>query len=135
VHPLGLSPADDAAYPGRVLDRSAMIDAESGTIAVRLALLGRTLLAGQSARVTITTGSVAGYLVPHSAVLLDDNGSSYVVQAVGGVAHEVAVRVLAQQGPVSAIDGPLDAAAPLVLAGNYQVEEGMRLVTSAATAH
>jgi membrane fusion protein, multidrug efflux system len=128
VVPLGTT----LQYPARVISRGAVIDADSGLIPVRVALSTHALPAGQSARAIITVGTVTGYLVPHSAVLLDDTGQSYVVQAVNAVARVVHVRVLAQQGDESAIDGPLQAGAPLVLAGNYQAEDGMHLRTGPA---
>ena len=59
--------------------------------------------------------------------MVDDAGASYVVQAVNGTARKVAVRVLGAQGDNAVIDGSLDAAAPLVLAGNYQLENGMKV--------
>ncbi len=108
VVPLGAS----APLAAQVVSRSAIIDAGSGLVAIRIALDGPALTAGQSARATVTVGRVKGYIVPHSAVLLDDTGNSYVVQAIGGIAHVVHVRVLAQQDDQSAIDGPLQADAP-----------------------
>jgi membrane fusion protein, multidrug efflux system len=123
-----------ARYAAHVVSRGAVIDGGSGLTLVLVAFDGQPLPAGQAARAIITTGTVTGYIVPHSAVLLDDTGQSYVVQSQGGVAHRVPVRVLAGQDDQSAIDGPLDANAPLVLAGNYQAEEGMRLTATAVPA-
>jgi hypothetical protein len=68
-----------------------------------------------------------GYVVPHEAVLVNDGGEPYVVQAVSGVAHKVPVHVLDAHGAQDVITGALDARAPLVLSGNYQLDDGMKV--------
>lgn len=124
VQPLG---GAAAAFATRVLSRGSVVDAGSGLVPVQIALPPGALLPGQSARADITVGTVTGYIIPHQAVLVDDDGSPYVVQAVAGLARIVHVRVLDERGGQDAIDGPLDAGAPLVLSGNYQAQDGMRV--------
>jgi len=68
-----------------------------------------------------------GYVVPHEAVLVNDSGRPYVVQAVNGVAHKVSVRVLDAHGDQDVIAGALNARAPLVLTGNHQLDDGMKV--------
>jgi hypothetical protein len=70
---------------------------------------------------------VNGFVGPHASILVHDNGDTYVVQAVNGSAKTVSVRVLASVDSMDVIDGPLDAAAPLILAGNYQLQDGMKV--------
>lgn len=123
VTPLGRS----GALPARVLLRGAVVDAASGLVPIEIALAHGALLPGETAVATVTTGVVQGFIVPHAAILLDDEGNSYVVQAIDGIARKVAVRVLASQADQDAVDGRLDPAAPLVLAGNYQLNDGMKL--------
>jgi len=123
VTPLGRS----GAFPARVLLRGAVVDAASGLVPIEIGLSHGALLPGETAVATVTTGMVPGFIVPHAAVLLDDEGHPYVVQAVGGVARKVAVRVLASHAEQDAIEGTLDPAAPLVLAGNYQLDNGMKV--------
>ena len=76
---------------------------------------------------SVSIGSVSGYLVPHDAVLINDSGDEYVVQAVGGKGKLVDVKVLGTQAANDVISGSLDANAPLVTTGNYQVQDGMPL--------
>ena len=84
------------------------------------------------AQAGIVTGQEAGYVVPHEAILSDDSGAPYVVQAVNGAAHTVAVKVLLADGARDVIEGALDPAAPLVLSGNHQLKNGMRVRVAAS---
>ncbi|HXS41636.1 MAG TPA: efflux RND transporter periplasmic adaptor subunit [Stellaceae bacterium] len=117
---------------GKVLLRGGMVDPASGTIPIEIALPAGKFLPGQAAVATITTRQVSGYVVPHEAVLVDDQGHPYVVQAQNMTAKQVPVRILEAAGDLDVVDGPLDAAAPLVLAGNYQLKDGMKIRTSEA---
>jgi RND family efflux transporter MFP subunit len=111
----------------RVISRGALVDAASGLVPVRLALPPGAWLPGESARAVITVGNVEGFVVPHEAVLVDDDGNAYVVQDKGGIAKIVHVMVLGSGEDRDTISGPLDATAPLVVDGNYQAQEGMKL--------
>jgi RND family efflux transporter MFP subunit len=115
------------AWPTHVISAGALVDAASGLVPVRVALPPGRWLPGESARAVITVGTVTGYVVPHSAVLLDDDAHPYVVQDHGGVARIVDVTVAGSDGTHDAISGALDPAAPLVLEGNYQAQDGMKL--------
>ena len=121
--PLG----EHVSYAGTVLERGAAVQADTGLVPVTIRLPPGRFMPGQSAQATITVGSVSGYVVPHAAVLIDDDGNSYVVQAVGDAARVVDVQVLGRQDSRDVISGPLDAHAPLVLGGNYQAQDGMKL--------
>ena len=117
---------------GKVVLRGAMVDPASGTIPIEIALPAGKFLPGQPAVAKITTGEVTGYVVPHEAVLMDDQGHPYVVQAANMTAKRVPVRVLDAAGDQDVVDGPLDASAPLVLTGNYQLKDGMKMHTGDA---
>lgn len=90
-----------------------------------------SFLAGETAEADIVIGEADGYLVPHEAILVNNSGSPYVVQAVDMVAKKVPVRVLVAGGARDVVDGPLNAASPVVLAGNYQLDDGMRVRVAA----
>lgn len=111
----------------KVLVPGAATEADTGLVPVEIALPSAGFLPGEMARAAITTGEVCGYVVPHEAILVDESGETYVVQAVGGVAHKVRVRVLDSSGDQDVIGGALDARAPLVLSGNYQLDDGMKV--------
>jgi RND family efflux transporter MFP subunit len=117
---------------GKVLLRGGMVDPASGTIPIEIALPADKFLPGQAAVATITTRQVSGYVVPHEAVLVDDQGHPYIVQAPNMTAKQVPVRILEAAGDLDVVDGPLDAAAPLILTGNYQLKDGMKIRASEA---
>lgn len=119
-----------SAISGHVLLRGSVIDAQTGLVPVDISLPPTGgLLPGEMAEAAITTGEVEGYVVPHAAVLVDPKGATYIVQAKDGVAHHVPIRVMLSAGDRDVISGAVDSAASLVLAGNYQLEDGMRVRT------
>ena len=123
VFPLG----EKRSVAGQVLLRASTVNPQTGLVPVDVSLAADGLFAGEMAEARITIGESAGYLVPHKAILVDDTGAPYVVQAVSGRARLIQVQILVSNGAQDVIEGPLDPAAPLVLAGNYQLKNGMRL--------
>lgn len=112
---------------GKVVLRGRLVDPRTGLVPVDVALPPGPFLAGEMAEAHIVTGKARGYVVPHEAILVSDSGSPYVVQAIDSVAKRVPVRMLAAGGAQDVVDGPLDPASPIVLAGNYQLDDGMRV--------
>lgn len=82
---------------------------------------------GEMAEAEITTGHVSGYVVPHRAILVNGQGKPYVVQSINMIARKVPVRIVGALGGKNVITGPLSATAPLVLDGNHQLDNGMRI--------
>ncbi len=117
----------DQSVPGIVLLRGAVAQSNTGLVPVEVALPAGKFLPGEMAEAAITTGELHGYVVPHDAILVNDSGAPYVVQAIGGTAKKVPVRVLGAHGDQNVISGALDQRAPLVLAGNYQLDNGMKI--------
>jgi len=115
------------SYAGRVTMRGSIVDGATGLMPVQISLPRGALFPGETAQAAITIGEVHGYVVPHPAILVDDTGETYVVQTEKMIAKTVHVRVLGAHGNEDVIDGPLDAAAPLVLAGNHQLQDGMKV--------
>jgi membrane fusion protein, multidrug efflux system len=116
----------DAAN-GTVVLRGSIVDSNTGLVPVEIALAKNNFLPGQTARAQIVTGTVEGYIVPHEAVLVNEAGSPYVVQAKNMIAHKVPVTILLSAGAKDVITGVLDPEAALVLAGNYQLKDGMQV--------
>jgi membrane fusion protein (multidrug efflux system) len=112
---------------GRVLLRGAVAQSGSGLVPVEISLPPGSLLPGEMAEAAITTREMEGYVVPHEALLVNEKGAPYVVQAANGIAHKVPVRVLDANGDRDLISGALDPRAWLVLTGNYQLDDGMRI--------
>lgn len=123
VKPLG----ENKALTGKVVLRGSVVDPNTGLVPVAIAVPPGRLMAGEMAEARIVTGRVHGYVVPHAAILVDRKGAPYVVQAVGRIARKVPVRVLDSDGASNVVAGPLDPAAPLVLTGNYQLKNGMKV--------
>ena len=124
ITPLG----SDENLQGKVLTREAMIDSTTGLVPVQISFPLEKMLAGEMARAVITAADAKGYVVPHEAVLVDTDGTVYVVQAVDMQAKKVAVQVLAGNGKQDVITGDdLDAGAPVVLQGNHQLDDGTKL--------
>jgi membrane fusion protein (multidrug efflux system) len=117
----------NVSAPGRVMVRGAVAEADSGLVPVDIALPPGKFLPGEMAEATITTGELHGYVVPHNAILVNDSGAPYVVQAIGDTAKKIPVQVLGAHGDQDVITGALNARAPLVLAGNYQLDDGMKI--------
>jgi membrane fusion protein, multidrug efflux system len=113
--------------PAKVLLCGAVAEADTGLVPVAISLPHGNFLPGEMARAAITTGEMRGYVVPHEAILVNDGGEPYVVQAVNGVAHKVPVHVLGSRADQDVISGALDSRAPLVLSGNYQLDDGMKV--------
>jgi membrane fusion protein, multidrug efflux system len=120
---------EQKSHAAKVSLRGAMVDPATGMIPIEIDLPPRKFLPGEAAIAKITTGQVTGYIVPHDAILVDDKGHPYVVQALNMTAKQVPVRVLGSERDQDVVEGALDASAPLVLAGNYQLKDGMKMRT------
>ena len=124
------------AFHGKVAMRGSVVSLQNGLIPINVAITGGDPLAGEMATATIDTGRQRGYVVPHAAILLNDSGQTYVVQSVKAVAKKVPVAVIGAEGDMNVISGRLVAGAPVVGAGNYQLDDGdkMRLSNSNTSA-
>ena len=111
----------------RVAVGGAAASPASGLVPVQIGLPPGKFLPGEVAEARIVTAEVLGYVVPHRAILVDRSGRTYVVQALDGIAHQVPVRVLDSDTDQNVISGALDPHAALVLTGNYQLKDGMRV--------
>lgn len=128
VTPLG----GGASFTANVLLRGAVVDPSDGLVPVEIALPPDTLLPGETARATIATNVVRGYIVPHKAILINDSGHPYIVQVEHQAAKLIPVQVLVTNGGRDVIAGKLDPKAPVVLSGAHQLEDGMKVRQSDA---
>jgi membrane fusion protein, multidrug efflux system len=103
---------------GLLNPKTHLIDADVATSA--------HLLPGAAFKAQITVGHFEGFVVPRDAVLRDAKGA-YVFQIGDGTAHRVAVTIVGSTGDKTAVTGEIDPAKPIVLQGNYQLEDGMRV--------
>jgi membrane fusion protein (multidrug efflux system) len=103
---------------GLLNPKTRLIDADVATSA--------HLLPGAAFKVQITVGHFDGFVVPRDEVLSDAKGA-YVFQVGDGKAHRVAVTIVGSTGDQTAVTGAIDPAKPIVLQGNYQLEDGMEV--------
>ncbi|MDB5945308.1 MAG: Cobalt/zinc/cadmium efflux transporter [Ramlibacter sp.] len=87
---------------------------------------GRVLVPGSRVRASIATGHQQGWALPRQAVLSDDQGS-YVFQVANGRAHRVQVVQQQESGRLVGVSGPVDAGLPVVVLGNYELQDGMKV--------
>jgi membrane fusion protein (multidrug efflux system) len=131
-----LSASGDNAAPlihARVSDVQALIDPKTQLLNVLVKLpAGGNLLPGARVRAEIALAAQNAFEVPRQAVLSDANGS-YVFQAVQQRAHRVPVRLVTDGqrtvGVMSAgsAGNAIDPSKPVVVSGNYELQEGMQL--------
>lgn len=118
----------DQGWPATVVQRGSMVDPATGLVPIEIALPPGRFLPGEAADATITVGQTQGYVVPHAAILVDDRGGTYVVQDDGLKARKVAVSIAGSHQDRDVIRGAeLNPSQPLVLSGNYQLDDGMSM--------
>jgi RND family efflux transporter MFP subunit len=127
--PVTLSALDDSTKSvlvaitesqGLVDPRTQLIDALAMVPATRAPFL----VPGMHVRAAIEVGQHSSLAVPRSAVLTDSAGA-YLFQVSAGKAHRVNVtQGLESQGMI-AISGPIDPRLPVVVLGNYELQDGM----------
>jgi len=129
--PVTLSPVENqqqtlqaaiTAMHGLIDPKTRLIDA----LVVLPAHRDRFLVPGMRVRAVIHVGQHEAWTLPRQAVLTDDKGD-HVFQVTNGKARRVAVsREQESQGRV-AISGALDPTQPVVVLGNYELQDGMRV--------
>jgi RND family efflux transporter MFP subunit len=92
--------------------------------------LAAQLASGMKVRAQLQVGALSAVAVSRSAVLTDERGD-YVFQILGGKAHRVAVVRRLDTGALVAIDGLTDMKSPVVVEGNYELQDGMAVKEAA----
>jgi membrane fusion protein, multidrug efflux system len=127
--PVTLSPVDDASKSasasiaenqGVVDPRTQLVDALTEVPGARASFL----VPGMHVRAVIKVGQHLSWAVPRAAVLTDAIGA-YVFQVSGGKAHRVTVTSGAESHGMIPISGGIDPHLPVVVLGNYELQEGM----------
>jgi len=109
---------------GHVVRLHAILNPRTRLVDVDVAYPAGTILSGEAVRVSIETGSVGGWIVPHRAVAIDANGGAQIFQVLKGKAHAVPVRITASAGDRDVAYGAIVAGLPVIVEGAYQVAEG-----------
>ena len=79
--------------------------------------------AGTALSATIATTPIVAWAVPRDALQSDEQGD-FVLQIEHGKAKRVDVKVLAPDGSPVGVEGALDARAPVITLGSYEVSDG-----------
>lgn len=119
-----------AGVAGHVQRVDAMLNPRTRQIDVDIAYPAGAILSGEAVRVEIETSRAQGWLVPHRAVVIDSDGNAKVFQIVGGKAKAVPVTIDVAQPDNDLLSGNLDARAPLIVDGAYQLADGDRVRTA-----
>jgi len=109
---------------GRVAQASAILDPATGLTDVTIAVTGTAPL-GAPVQAVITTGSLAGFVVPRDAVQSDEQGDYAFQVDPSSIARRVTVDILGHEGDRIVLAPDLDVARPLVTTGAYQLEDGV----------
>ncbi|GAB2885520.1 hypothetical protein GCM10027093_20720 [Paraburkholderia jirisanensis] len=128
LHPLATA-LDGSAARGRVVLVGASVDAQSQLVDVgaSVPLVDPRFMPGTRVRADIATRSGDWWVVPRTAVLRDAQGA-YVFQVTpSGTAQRIAVTIHVENDHAYGVDGSLDATRPLVVSGNYELADGMRV--------
>lgn len=117
---------------GRVVMVGASVDAQSQLVNVgaNVPLAQTPFIPGTRVSADIETRVGPHWAVPRSAVLKDAAGA-YVFQiSPDRKAHRVNVVIQVEESDHYGVDGPLDAARPVVTSGNYELQDGMAVQAS-----
>ncbi len=135
----GLSSAlEQQTLEGRVTTVGAAVDPQSQLVDVGALVAVPThslFIPGTRVRADIATAAGTYWVVPRSAVLRDDSGNAYLFQVTADAhAKRVPVAVKVEADNRYGVDGPIDAGLPVVVGGNYELQDGMAVRASGGTA-
>lgn len=112
---------------GKIVQRQSAINPQTHLIDAMVrfhALAGQQWEIGTRAQGEIVLGSDKEWVVPRQSVLHDEQGA-YIFQVRNGKAHRVAVTTGGESNGTIAIRGSFDPHLPVVVLGNYELEDGM----------
>jgi membrane fusion protein (multidrug efflux system) len=118
--------ADAAPVDARIASVQSLVDPKTqmaGAIALLPPAAAASLPVGLRVQGTVALGERAAWALPRQAVLTDDAGA-YVFQVGAGKARRVTVRKLVEAGAIVGVSGALDPALPVVILGNYELQDG-----------
>lgn len=110
---------------GAVLAIAAMVNPQSGLVDATIDVPDQNFLVGEQVTVHIDTGKARGVIVKRDVALPDGHHHFALWQVENGHAKEVDVHVIASEGDLSMVTGPIDPALPIVVSGNYQLKPGI----------
>lgn len=115
-----------AAMPGKVLRVDSALNLKTRQVDVDLNFPSGALLPGEALKVAIHSGEVAGWVVPHRAVVTA-NGDARVYQVANAKAVPVKVTLFLSTPDGDVVEGPIDPNRRLVVDGAYQVTDNIAM--------
>lgn len=109
---------------GRVTQVFGIINPQTQFVDVLVDVPSEGLMPGTRVRAQIQLNLQTGWVVPRSAVLRDSQGA-YVFQVLDGKAHRVTVKTGLEVDGLIAVQGAFAANEPVVIQGNYELQDGM----------
>ncbi len=109
--------------PARVVRVDGVLNPKTHMINVDLSLPAGAVLPNEALRGDIAVGDVAGWIVPHRAIVTA-NGPTSVFQLVAGKAYLIKVNLLLAGEQIDVVEGPILRNRPLIVDGAYQVQDG-----------
>lgn len=127
--PVTLTPVqnDKQALQAAITLVQDMVDSKTQLINAMVVLpvqSARFLVPGMRVRATIHAGQQEAWVVPRQAVLTDDKGD-YIFQVANGKAHRVEIAKGEENQGLVAISGSFNPNQPVVVLGNYELQDGM----------
>ena len=127
--PVAVSPVQESTrtVSASITEVQAQVDPKTQLVTAIVALPNDAkapLLAGMRVQALIKLGARRAWSVPRQAVLSDDKGA-YLYQVAKGKAIRVEVVKLVEAGQLFGVEGKLDATLPVVVLGNYELEDHM----------
>jgi membrane fusion protein (multidrug efflux system) len=123
VHLTSLSPGRKPA-DGKVKRIGAAIDMKTRQVPVIVELPAGVALAGENFKAGIEVGKFQGWVVPANSVGTNAQGA-FVYQIEEGRAKRISVNVIGSVGKNSVVEGDIDSQKEMILAGNYQLDDGV----------
>ncbi len=117
---------DQAGFVGTLRMIGQSIDPQTRLLGAQVELpaeASAALVAGAALDAQIRVADVTAWAVPRAAVLHDEHGD-YLFRIEHGHAKRVAVTLRSPEGDPVGVQGPLDAQAPVIVLGVYELEDG-----------
>jgi len=129
--PVTITPIQDEQHSvkARVAFTQDLLDPKTQLINAVVFLpvqVDQRLVPGMKVRASLETGQREAWVLPRQAVLSDSKGS-YIFQITNGIAHRVDVAKSQENGNQVAITGPITDNLPVVVLGNYELQDGMKV--------
>jgi membrane fusion protein (multidrug efflux system) len=131
--PLSGESSDTSPITSTISELQDMVDPKSMLVTAVVVVHGPAssrLVAGMKVRASADVSTLNTIAVPRNSILIDEKGS-YVFQVRDGKAVRADVKTGLESDGLVAIDGIRDAALPIVVLGNYELEDGMAVKDAA----